>query len=111
MRSMKRNVRRIINRRNPFHTTTLNLSTHSLFDAVKLGAFQMKNRFVVSPLTRVRADANTFAPNDLLTEYYSQRAGFGLIITECSQISTLSNAIHCNSFISVMPVRIAFVLI
>ena len=79
------------------------MSTRSLFDAVKLGAFQLKNRFVVSPLTRVRADS-TYAPNDLLKEYYSQRAGYGLIITECSHVSPLSNAIHCNAFISVMTV-------
>lgn len=44
-------------------------------------ALQLKNRVVMAPLTRSRAvDANT--PNALMVEYYAQRAGAGLIITE-----------------------------
>ena len=44
-------------------------------------ALQLKNRVVMAPLTRSRAvDANT--PNALMAEYYAQRAGAGLIITE-----------------------------
>jgi len=40
----------------------------------------------VAPLTRMRAEKNG-VPNDLMVEYYSQRAGFGLIFTECTPIS------------------------
>ena len=41
----------------------------------------LANRVVMAPMTRSRAvDANT--PNALMAEYYGQRAGAGLIITE-----------------------------
>jgi N-ethylmaleimide reductase len=44
-------------------------------------SLRLANRIVMSPMTRSRAiDANT--PNDLMAEYYSQRASAGLIITE-----------------------------
>jgi N-ethylmaleimide reductase len=52
-----------------------------LFDPYVSPALQLKNRIVMAPLTRSRAvDANT--PNALMAEYYGQRAGAGLIITE-----------------------------
>src|SRR3954468_14548345 len=41
----------------------------------------LRNRMVMSPMTRSRAiEANI--PNDLMAEYYAQRASAGLIITE-----------------------------
>lgn len=46
---------------------------------------------VMAALTRCRADPANGIPNDLMVEYYGQRAGFGAILTECSQISALSN--------------------
>ncbi len=51
-----------------------------LFSQKKLGTLELKNRVVMSPMTRNRAPANL--PTDLMAEYYSQRAGAGLIITE-----------------------------
>ena len=45
-----------------------------------LGGMTLKNRIVMAPMTRSRAIGNT--PNDLMAEYYAQRAGAGLIITE-----------------------------
>ena len=52
-----------------------------LFDAFSLRTADLKNRAVMSPLTRSRAvDNNT--PNSLMATYYAQRAGAGLIITE-----------------------------
>ena len=52
-----------------------------LFEPYRSDALQLKNRIVMAPLTRSRAvEANT--PNDLMAEYYGQRAGAGLIITE-----------------------------
>jgi N-ethylmaleimide reductase len=44
------------------------------------GAFSLKNRLVMAPMTRSRATGNL--PNDLMAEYYGQRTGAGLIITE-----------------------------
>jgi N-ethylmaleimide reductase len=51
-----------------------------LFSPTTLGPLHLQNRFVMSPLTRSRATGNI--PNELLVEYYSQRASAGLIITE-----------------------------
>lgn len=46
----------------------------------RLGGLSLKNRFVMAPMTRSRADGNV--PNALMTEYYRQRNGAGLVITE-----------------------------
>ena len=52
-----------------------------LFSPTKLGSLTLKNRLVMSPLTRSRATGNV--PNELMVEYYAQRApSVGLIITE-----------------------------
>lgn len=59
-----------------------------MFTPVKLGAIKIKNRLVMAPLTRMRAISGD-VPNPLAKEYYSQRAGAGLIITEATQISPL----------------------
>jgi len=56
-------------------------NAHSeLFTAFKLGTIELKNRMVMAPMTRCRAFGNL--PNDLMAQYYSQRAGAGLILTE-----------------------------
>jgi N-ethylmaleimide reductase len=41
----------------------------------------------MAPLTRSRCDPGTDVPNDLMVEYYTQRASAGLIISEGTQIS------------------------
>ncbi len=51
-----------------------------LFSSYKLGSIELKNRIVMAPMTRSRAIGNI--PNKLMAEYYEQRAGAGLIITE-----------------------------
>ena len=51
-----------------------------LYFETKLGPFTLQNRLVMSPMTRSRASGNI--PNDLMAEYYAQRASAGLIITE-----------------------------
>jgi N-ethylmaleimide reductase len=51
-----------------------------LFSKTMLGALPLQNHLVMCPLTRSRATGNV--PNDLMVEYYSQRASAGLIITE-----------------------------
>ena len=52
-----------------------------LFQPFTSPSLHLKNRVVMAPLTRSRAiDANT--PNALMAEYYAQRAGAGLIVTE-----------------------------
>lgn len=44
------------------------------------GNFELKNHMVMSPMTRSRAIGNI--PNQLMADYYGQRTGAGLIITE-----------------------------
>jgi len=51
-----------------------------LMSPYKLGRIKLKNRIVMAPMTRSRAIGNV--PNDLMLEYYGQRAAAGLIITE-----------------------------
>lgn len=52
----------------------------TLFTPASLGKMQLKNRIVMSPMTRSRAIGNV--PNELMAKYYSMRANAGLIITE-----------------------------
>lgn len=58
----------------------------NLFEPVKLGAVQLKNRIVMAPLTRTRACPGRI-PNELMRQYYCQRADAGLIISEGTAIS------------------------
>lgn len=52
-----------------------------LFEPVSLGSLSLQNRVVMAPMTRSRAvEQNT--PNALMAEYYAQRGGAGLIVTE-----------------------------
>jgi len=51
-----------------------------LFSTFKVGQTELKNRIVMSPMTRSRAIGNV--PNALMAEYYAQRSDAGLIITE-----------------------------
>jgi 2,4-dienoyl-CoA reductase-like NADH-dependent reductase (Old Yellow Enzyme family) len=60
----------------------------SLFDPVRAGAFTLKNRVVLAPLTRCRASAGR-VPNDLMREYYVQRASAGLILSEATSVSAM----------------------
>ena len=51
-----------------------------LFTPTTVGQVEIKNRVAMAPMTRCRAIGNI--PNNLIAEYYSQRSGAGLIITE-----------------------------
>lgn len=57
----------------------------ALFKALKLGAITIPHRIIMAPLTRGRASKRV--PNELMAEYYSQRACAGLIISEATAIS------------------------
>ncbi|QOG18671.1 MULTISPECIES: alkene reductase [Bradyrhizobium] len=58
----------------------------SLFSPVRVGGLELPNRLVMAPMTRSRAAANG-TPGNLAAEYYAQRAGVGLIVTEGTQPS------------------------
>ena len=57
-----------------------------LFSPVRLGDLELSNRVVMAPMTRDRAGPGN-VPTAIMTEYYRQRAGAGLIVTEGTQPS------------------------
>ena len=58
----------------------------SLFDPVQLGELNLPNRIIMAPLTRNRASGDGRVPNDLMRQYYVQRALAGLILTEATSV-------------------------
>ena len=62
------------------------MSEDVLLSPIELGAFALKNRVVMGPMTRARAGVER-VPNALMAEHYAQRAGAGLILSEATQIS------------------------
>jgi len=58
----------------------------SLFDPVQLGDIAAPNRILMAPLTRGRATAD-HVPTPIMADYYAQRAGAGLLISEATGIS------------------------
>ena len=58
----------------------------SLFDPVTIGNTLLKNRMIMAPLTRGRAGSEGI-PDELMAEYYGQRASAGLVIAEATAIS------------------------
>jgi len=56
-----------------------------LFTGITLGDYQLKNRVFMAPLSRGRAVDNGI-PNDLMAQYYAQRASAGLIIAEATAV-------------------------
>lgn len=60
----------------------------SLFDPLKLGDITLPNRIIMAPLTRARA-GSTRTPNELMVEYYTQRAAAGLIISEATSVTPM----------------------
>ncbi|GAC1446186.1 MAG: alkene reductase [Pyrinomonadaceae bacterium] len=71
---MKQNTNRILN------------ENITLLSTVRLGAYELPNRMVMSPLTRSRAGKG-LAPTEMNATYYRQRASAGLIITEATHIT------------------------
>lgn len=62
------------------------MSTPNLFSPIRVGDLDLPNRIFMAPLTRARSGP-TRVPNDLMVEYYRQRAGAGLILTEATVVS------------------------
>ncbi len=61
------------------------MNTKQLLTPLKLGALQLPNRVIMAPLTRARAGTEHL-PNDLMAEYYAQRASAGLIVAEATMV-------------------------
>lgn len=61
----------------------------TLFNPLKVGDLTLPNRIIMAPLTRARAVGNGRVPNDLMAEYYAQRAGAGLILSEATCVNAM----------------------
>jgi 2,4-dienoyl-CoA reductase-like NADH-dependent reductase (Old Yellow Enzyme family) len=59
-----------------------------LLSPLRAGAFHLRNRIVMAPLTRCRAGAER-VPNALMAEYYRQRASAGLILSEATSVDPM----------------------
>ena len=71
----------------------------SLFSSIQLGSLNLPNRIVMAPMTRLRAVGSI--PTTLMATYYTQRVSAGLIVTECTMVSPLSNGyINCPGIYS-----------
>ena len=57
-----------------------------LFQPLTLGDLQLPNRIIMAPLTRCRASAGR-VPNEMMRDYYIQRASAGLILSEATAVS------------------------
>ncbi|MEI9993373.1 MAG: alkene reductase [Rhizomicrobium sp.] len=61
----------------------------TLFDPIKVGALTLPNRIWMAPLTRTRALEGSRVPAPLAIDYYAQRAGAGLIMTEATSVEAM----------------------
>ncbi len=66
------------------------MSDQQLLTPFKLRDLRLRNRVVLAPLTRARAGVDRI-PSALMAEYYAQRAGAGLVITEATVVSAQGN--------------------
>jgi len=66
------------------------MTADKLFEPLQMGDLELKNRIAMAPMTRGRAGAERI-PNELMAEYYFQRASAGLLITEATVISPRGN--------------------
>ncbi|GAA5443407.1 N-ethylmaleimide reductase [Microbulbifer sp. NBRC 101763] len=62
------------------------MKNEALFSEINLGPYTLKNRIVLPPLTRSRSSQPGNIANDLMANYYAQRAGAGFMVTEGTQI-------------------------
>ena len=61
----------------------------TLFDTLPVGNLILKNRVVMAPMTRSRAD-DAGLVGDLTVTYYHQRASAGLIVSEATNVSAMA---------------------
>jgi len=60
----------------------------TLFDPLQVGDLLLPNRILMAPLTRSRAGTSRI-PNDLMAQYYGQRASAGLIVSEATVVTPM----------------------
>ncbi len=69
-----------------FYELRPSLPMPTLFDPIRIGDLHLPNRVFMAPLTRARA-VDRRIPNDLMREYYVQRASAGLILSEATSVT------------------------
>ncbi|WP_288903578.1 alkene reductase [uncultured Sneathiella sp.] len=73
------------------------MKTTNLFTPISIGELHLSNRVVMAPLTRMRATVPGNTPNEMMAQYYAQRATRGgLIIAEASQVSEDGQGAPCT---------------
>jgi 2,4-dienoyl-CoA reductase-like NADH-dependent reductase (Old Yellow Enzyme family) len=68
---------------------------NKLFDPIRVGRHILNNHLVMAPMTRSRAKRDG-TPGNLAAEYYAQRAGVGLIVSEGAQPSDDGQGYLCT---------------
>ena len=68
-------------------TSGAHMKFEALFRPLQVGPYKLAHRVAMAPLTRMRAERDSFAPRPLNAEYYGQRATKGgLLIAEASPV-------------------------
>lgn len=62
------------------------MKSSNIFEPLSMGKFDLKNRIALAPMTRGRAGTDR-VPGDLMADFYFQRTGAGLLITEATVVS------------------------
>jgi 2,4-dienoyl-CoA reductase-like NADH-dependent reductase (Old Yellow Enzyme family) len=60
-----------------------------LLEPLAVGDLELPNRVIMAPLTRNRATMPGRVPNALMRDYYVQRAGAGMILTEATSVDPM----------------------
>jgi len=60
----------------------------TLLDPLVVGKWNLPNRIILAPLTRTRASAGR-VPNAMMAEYYRQRTGAGLMLSEATSVTPM----------------------
>lgn len=66
-----------------------------LFSPLHIGAVELPNRILMSAMTRTRATDDN-VPTELMANYFSQRAGAGLLVTDCTAVSAQAKGVICG---------------
>lgn len=66
----------------------MNETSKILLSPITIGSWELNNRIIMAPLTRCRASVGR-VPNEMMAEYYAQRASAGLILSEATAVTPM----------------------
>ncbi|WP_086933413.1 alkene reductase [Agarilytica rhodophyticola] len=75
-----------------------------LFKPLEMGPFSLRNRIIMAPVSRNRANRQG-VPSSYAVEYYRQRASAGLIIAESTAINASSGGMNAPGIYSLEQIR------